>query len=168
MLGKNKPVREKTAPLAAAAASADPASAARGAALRHDRAWAILALLVAAAHADGDIAREEEIEVGALLTRAPRLLRAEQGDVNAWVHEQTAILRGEGGVEGLVAAAAARLPGERGLRAAVFAHCADIVYADRKLVDPEQGFLRALAVRLGVAERLRKDIIAVIAMKNRY
>ena len=135
---------------------------------RFPKECCVLALLVAAAHADGDVAPEEEIEIDALLVRARSMIAMSPEQVDRCVTECRDIMRGQNSVSSLVTHACRQLPVEDGLGEAVFAHCVDIALADRKLLLVEREFLDDMAEALHLPKALTDKIVTVMSWKNAF
>ncbi len=135
-----------------------------------NKAWAVLALLYAAARSDAatdsDMRAEEEVTIDSLTIRTHTLFGISQETVSAFMGEYREILRGRNSVSPLIEAACTRLPREEGLAEAIFAQCADVVMADREVVGIEDEFLRELADELRLSPGRRRDIVEVMLWKN--
>lgn len=116
---------------------------------------------------DGPVALEAQLEADALAQRTRPLHHLSAGQVAAHVEAISALINTQG-PGAVLERALADLPADAGMREALFAQCADIVYADRAITGAEQGFLEHLALRLDIDPALAEEVRIVIAMKNRW
>ncbi len=124
---------------------------------------AFLCLLLEAAFSDGTIAPEEREEIAALVKRSrtmKRLSPQQMAAVNQTVNERMGE-RNEGLRE-----ACLTLPAD--MRLSVYAHCVDIVLADRQLREGEETFLKQIEEYMHLEPEMVKAIRAVMLIKNRY
>lgn len=124
---------------------------------------AFLCLLLEAAFADGSLAPEEKDEIAALVKRSrtmKRLSPQQMAAVNETVNERMRERK-----EGLKEACLA-LPVD--MRLSVFAHCVDIVLADRQLRETEEDYLNRLTEIMQLDTEMVKAIRTVMLIKNRY
>ncbi|WP_158085657.1 tellurite resistance TerB family protein [Henriciella aquimarina] len=124
---------------------------------------AFLCLLLEAAFADGSLAMEEKEEIAALVKRSrtmKRLSPQQMAAVNQTVNERMRERK-----DGLREACLA-LPVD--MRLSVYAHCVDIVLADRQLRENEEDFLARIAEVMQLDEDMVKAIRTVMLIKNRY
>lgn len=128
--------------------------------------WCVLGLMVAAAYADGVCPAEEEETMSSLATRTPTLFDLAPETYDAFIKQHEDFLQGRNSVLPLVEHIAQRMPKHPGLPAAVFAQCADIVYADRKITGEEIEFLTEIADQLGLPKAQREPILRIMRIKN--
>lgn len=124
---------------------------------------AFLCLLLEAAFADGSLAPEERDEIAALVKRSrtmKRLSPQQMAAVNQTVNERMRERK-----EGLREACLA-LPHD--MRLSVFAHCVDIVLADRQLRETEEDFLNRISDIMQLDPNMTTAIKRVMLIKNRY
>lgn len=124
---------------------------------------AFLCLLLEAAFADGSLAPEEREEIAALVHRSrtmKRLSPQQMAAVNQTVNERMRERK-----EGLREACTA-LPHD--MRLSVFAHCVDIVLADRQLRETEEDFLNRITEMMQLDTEMAMAIRRVMLIKNRY
>ncbi|MEQ8557340.1 MAG: tellurite resistance TerB family protein [Henriciella sp.] len=124
---------------------------------------AFLCLLLEAAFADGTLAPEEREEIAALVKRSrtmKRLSPQQMAAVNQTVNERMRERK-----EGLREACLA-LPVD--MRLSVYAHCVDIVLADRQLRETEEDFLNRIAEIMHLDPDMSTAIRRVMLIKNRY
>ncbi|MGB3624768.1 MAG: tellurite resistance TerB family protein [Henriciella sp.] len=124
---------------------------------------AFLCLLLEAAFADGSLAPEEREEIAALVHRSrtmKRLSPQQMAAVNQTVNERMRERK-----EGLREACTA-LPHD--MRLSVFAHCVDIVLADRQLRESEEDFLVRITDLMQLDAEMASVIRRVMLIKNRY
>lgn len=124
---------------------------------------AFLCLLLEAAFADGSISPEERDEISALVKRSrtmKRLSPQQMAAVNQTVNERMRDRK-----DGLREACHA-LPTD--MRLSVYAHCVDIVLADRQLRDKEEVFLTQIGEFMQLEPEMVKAIRTVMLIKNRY
>lgn len=124
---------------------------------------AFLCLLLEAAFADGSLADEEREEIAALVKRSrtmKRLSPQQMSAVNQTVNERMRDRK-----EGLREACLA-LPHD--MRPSVFAHCVDIVLADRQLRETEEEFLNRITEIMQLDPNMATAIRRVMLIKNRY
>lgn len=134
---------------------------------------AFLTLLFAAAYCDHDAANEELVEISAISsrTRLHRWLMEQPTQLQQSFERdcQSAARRGcssEEDLQDLVEACALHL--DPGLQEPLFAHCCDIIFADRVVRKEELDFLERLAISLQIKPKLRDQIVAVLQVKNRH
>ena len=124
---------------------------------------AFLCLLLEAAFSDGSIAPEEKDEIAALVKRSrtmKRLSPQQMAAVNQTVNERMRERK-----DGLREACLA-LPAD--MRLSVFAHCVDIVLADRQLRETEETFLNRVIEFMQLDPEMTHAIRTVMLIKNRY
>lgn len=124
---------------------------------------AYLCLLLEAAFADGALADEEREEIAALVKRSrtmKRLSPQQMSAVNQTVNERLRERK-----EGLREACQA-LPHD--MRPSVYAHCVDIVLADRQLRESEEAFLNKIQDIMQIDPDMATAIRRVMLIKNRY
>ena len=124
---------------------------------------AFLCLLLEAAFSDGSIAPEEKDEIAALVKRSrtmKRLSPQQMAAVNQTVNERMRERK-----DGLREACLA-LPVD--MRLSVYAHCVDIVLADRQLRENEENFLNRIIEIMQLDQEMVKAIRTVMLIKNRY
>ena len=124
---------------------------------------AFLCLLLEAAFSDGSLAAEEREEIAALVKRSrtmKRLSPQQMSAVNQTVNERMRERK-----EGLREACLA-LPAD--MRLSVYAHCVDIVLADRQLRETEEDFLNRIAEIMRLDPEMTTAVRRVMLIKNRY
>ena len=124
---------------------------------------AFLCLLLEAAFADGTISPEERDEIAALVKRSrtmKRLSPQQMAAVNQTVNERMRERK-----DGLREACLA-LPMD--MRLSVYAHCVDIVLADRQLREKEEAFLTRVSEIMQLEPEMVKAVRTVMLIKNRY
>ncbi len=124
---------------------------------------AFLCLLLAAASADGVVAREEQAEIRAL-TRRSRALKSvseqQLAEANSVVVER--LKNRPNGLQ----EACESLPMD--MRLPVFAHCVDIILADGALLPVEAEFLNQISAYLRLDAADSKRVMEVLLVKNRF
>ncbi len=125
---------------------------------------AFYGILFAAAMSDGEIAASESEEVIALAHRTKTLKSVSQGDLqtmHARVEEQF-----KRDFQAALNDACNSVPVE--VVYALFAHAADIVFADGKVVTREIEFLKSLAEKLKLDEARAQETMRVLQAKNEW
>lgn len=135
---------------------------------RFPKAWCCFALFYAAAYADGVVQQEEEDEIDALLSRTRSFQAVSDLMVEEYVRQCRDVIGQANSVFALVDHACAMLPSEPGLAHAVYAHCVDIVSADRKVIEEEREFLDHLGGALGLSRAIQLEVQHVMRWKNAY
>jgi uncharacterized tellurite resistance protein B-like protein len=124
---------------------------------------AFLGLLVYAAAADGQLASEEKIEIHALAKRSRVLKQLDDSQLGTL--NQNVMQRLSNNPNGLKEACES-LPGP--MRMSVFAHCADIVLADREFRPVEEEFLKKLVTLLDLQTAEAASMMQSLLIKNRF
>ncbi|MEQ9507194.1 MAG: hypothetical protein RLO80_13105 [Hyphomonas sp.] len=130
--------------------------------------WCVAALLYCSVYADNAAAYEEELEFDALLTRARSFESIHPDFVSRYIANFTDILKDHDTVLPLADIALQNMPADPEISAAVFAQCADVMFADSKLVENELAFLDHLAAGLNLPEDTKEEILQVIKWKHAY
>lgn len=133
-----------------------------GAAPAH-AAWTIpeafLAILIAAASCDGDVAAVEREEIVAIVHRSRALKSLSSAQLNELQDRVTTRL-----AEGALGEACAALPQD--MRLSVFAHALDLVLADGDLTEAEADFLNTITRNFGLDGDAVRNVADVIIIKN--
>ncbi len=130
--------------------------------------WCVAALLYCSIYADNSVAYEEELEFDELLTRARSLQSIHPDSVAQYIANFTEILKGHNTIYPLADLALQNMPGDPEISAAVFAHCADMVFADSKLLEDEIEFLDHVSAGLKLPPATKAEILQVIKWKHAY
>jgi tellurite resistance protein len=125
---------------------------------------AFLAVALATAAADGNIAEEEAKGIFAYLLQQRMFNGLTQKQLSEMFKKLAKILEQEG-VGGLVSIAKSSLPAE--LRETAFACAVDIALADGVVEDSEKALLEELQQVLSVPDDVGKSILQVMMIKNR-
>jgi uncharacterized tellurite resistance protein B-like protein len=133
---------------------------------RFPKAWCVLALLYTCVWADGEVQEEEDIEVDALLTRARTFVPVTQEQVEDYIADLDEQMKGANSVYGLADFAIEHLPIQPGLALSLFAHCADLIHADRVVQRSEQEFLNHIGAALRLSDQDRQDVMDVMSWKH--
>lgn len=128
-------------------------------------AEAIYALLAAAAAVDGKISAEESEELTALCHRSRTLAKLAPAKLEA-MRAAIAPRLEPGKLGALIDHAAKSLPQK--MRRSVFAHCADIIFADRSVMKSERDFLTRLIALLGLPAAEAEEMLRAIRAKNMH
>jgi uncharacterized tellurite resistance protein B-like protein len=125
---------------------------------------AVLAVLVAAIAADGELAPAEGARLNALVS-SMRLCRGVGPDqLPHMINHALQLVTGTT-PDALLPACAAAIPEE--LRASVFALAVELVFADGTIAEREKGFIDALQAALAVDEATAMKIVEVLLIRNR-
>ncbi len=133
----------------------------RGAMAKED---AFYAILYASAMADGVLAAQESEEVIALAHRTKTLQGLSNVDLNLLhgrIEEQF-----KAGFDTALEDACASIPVE--VAESIFAHAADIVFADGKVVSREVEYLQKLAEKLRIDQAFAAKVMDVLRIKNAF
>jgi hypothetical protein len=130
--------------------------------------WCVAALLYCSVYADNAAAYEEELEFDALLTRARSFEAVHPESVPQYIESFAAILKGHESVHPLADIALQNMPGDAALATAVFAQCADVMFADSQLLENELAFLEYLSAGLNLSDGAKGEILQVIKWKHAY
>jgi len=133
----------------------------RGAWTKED---AFYGILFAAAVADGEISASENEEVIALAHRTKTLKGVSQGDLQAMHSRVEEQFRRD--FAAALNDACNSIPVE--VCDSIFAHAADIIFADGKVVTKEAEFLKNLAEKLKLNEAATEKTIDVLRKKNEF
>jgi uncharacterized membrane protein YebE (DUF533 family) len=135
---------------------------------------AFLTILIGAARADDVVSPEEAQELSALALRTRTLSKLTLARIaELQKHIETKISR-EGLDEALSGACASLLQSSeqrelvRYKAESVFAHAADLIFADRTVTLSEQAYIEQLAHRLKLEPERAKGIVAIMEIKNSY
>ena len=118
--------------------------------------------------ADNAWSPEEEMGLDALLPRARSLITLGPGDVPSYIKQFENMLEGSNHIYPLAECAIRNLSVDQSLAVAVFAHCADIVYADRRVNEDEREFLIFLNENLQIKPSDFRRILKVLAWKHAF
>lgn len=143
----------------------DPRSSPRPA--RWSVAKCQIIMLYAAAFSDRHLALEELEEIKALVERSPSTFELSADAKDSIWQEVSAAYHG-GNWDAYVAAALASLPNDMDLYRSVYAHCSDIVHADRRILDAETRFLAKIAQAMKIPRGDRELIDNVMVLKNKH
>ena len=137
---------------------------ASGAAPAH-AAWTIpeafLAILIAAASCDGEVAAVEREEIVAIVHRSRALKSLSSAQLNQLQDRVTTRLNE---AEGALGEACAALPQD--MRLSVFAHALDLVLADGELTEAEADFLNTITRNFGLDGDAVRNVADVMIIKN--
>jgi uncharacterized tellurite resistance protein B-like protein len=125
---------------------------------------AFYGILFAAAAADGEISASESEEVVALAHRTKTLKSVSQGDLQAMHSRVEELFKKD--FDAALNDACNSIPKE--VVDSIFAHAADIVFADGKVVTKEAEFLQKLAQKLTLEQSVTERTIEVLRKKNEY
>lgn len=135
-------------------------------AVRWSLAKCIFVLLCAAGLSDRRLSIEEREEIGALAARSPSMHEIADSAREAMWREVLGVYE-SGDWDKFVSLALNALPRDVALGRAIYAQCADIVFADRVVKGAERRFLTRLARSTGLAHADVNLIDKVMALKNR-
>lgn len=124
-------------------------------------------IMLAAAFADRKLAVEEDVEIRAIMARA-RSTQELSEEARARLWDEAMAERKAGRWSAYVDQAITYFPTDPLMAHSIYAHCADIAYADRTLKASEMRFLRRLAKQLAIPSADRARINAVMEAKNRH
>ena len=130
--------------------------------------WCVFALLYSCVFADGQVRPEEEMELDALLTRAKSLIPIGPEEVEVLIADFKQVLGVSNHVYPLVDEALQFLPREPALVTATFIHCADMMFADRRIHDDEMDLLIYMRDKLEIGEAQFDEIWDVMEVKHAY
>ena len=132
-----------------------------------DKPTVLTAFLCCAIWSDGEIADEEEYELHALAVRTRTL---HQLSIEQFFDTVQALTRMAyaAGTDAVFNAAASSFEDGEGFAESIYAHCLDLMYADRKLTAAEQAFVDHLARSLAVNTDTATRVQCVIARKNAF
>lgn len=136
--------------------------------VRWSPARAQFVLLCVTAAIDRSLAPEEKFESLALGKRTKTLHKVDRTALLRWLSDVEAKREDRRALLDLAGRAIEDYPKDIDMQRAIYAQCADIAYADRKLKARESWFLRYLAHGLRLPADDRKRIDAVILSKNRH
>lgn len=128
-------------------------------------AEAIYALLAAAAAVDGKISSEESVELTALCHRSRTLSKLGAERLEA-LRAAIAPRLERGKIAALIDHAAKSLP--KKMRLAIFAQCADLIFADRTVMKSEREFLTRLIALLALPADQAEAMLRAIRAKNAH
>lgn len=124
-----------------------------------------LSLILCAAYCDDSLPIEDRVEVEALALRTQSLHTYSSAEVHKF-WDDFLIDHRKHGLARLTERGCDSVPLVPEYRQAVFAQCADIVFADRVVNPLEHTFLKRLAKLLLLRPADRDDVLAVIKLKN--
>lgn len=127
-------------------------------------AEAQMMLLLCAMFCDGRTPVEERVEARALRQRTATLHETAPEAAEAMLQRFLNRLNTDS-VDGIMRKACAALEGE-GAALSIYAHCRDLIHADREINAKEKAFLQAMARALKIAPGKRALIDRVLALKN--
>lgn len=130
----------------------------------HSKRRSFVTLIYLAMLADGYDAPEEREEVFALLDRARTLRKLPQKEVERLL--ELAVRDARKPFFERVERATRRFRGKGDLAKSVFMHAADIVLADRALVDSEEQFVELLAFYLQIDTAEAMKLFGILQKKN--
>lgn len=129
---------------------------------------AFYALLLIAAHIDQSVDRRELQEINALAGRTKTLRKISLAK-RAELQEKIEPRLESKSIDEYVELAARRIRNEdMSVRASVFMHVLDIIYADQMLTDAETKFIKRLAILLGLQPEEARDFIDIMRTKNAH
>lgn len=124
---------------------------------------AYYALIAAAVSIDGKVTVEEGLELAALAHRTRTLSKLTREQLEG-LRRQTAPRLERDKLAELIDHAAKSLP--RKMRLSIFAHCCDLVFADRVVLQSERDYLKRLIVLLNIPEETAEETMRAIRAKN--
>lgn len=125
-------------------------------------------LIAITALIDRKLTSEEEFEALAVGARAGSMHELDVTTTQGWLREVVAERNDDAALKRRARRAIEDFPKDQAMRRAIYAHCADIAFADRTLKSGERRFLGSVAKDLGLARTDQRKINAVMALKNRH
>ena len=120
-------------------------------------------VLLAASACDGHISEDEFNQLVVALFRMKLFQRVNEKQFNQVLNKLMGVLK-KHGPDALVDGCCETLPDE--LRKAAFANACNIVLADGVLEEDEKEFISSLKTKLGLEEKVAKNIAQVMVIKN--
>jgi hypothetical protein len=125
-------------------------------------------LIAITALIDRKLTSEEEFEALALGARSMTMHELDLATTQDWLRDVIAQSVNEADVWQRARKAVSDFPQDLSMRRAIYAHCADIAYADRAIAQSERRFMSFLAKELGIPPGERRKIDNVMELKNRH
>jgi hypothetical protein len=141
---------------------------ARPAAQRWSPARCQFTLIAVTALIDRQLSADEEFETLALGARSLTMHELSLETTQGWMQELIAIRTNQAAIWEHARKATRDFPSDPSMRRAIYAHCADMAFADRQEKKSERRLLDFIAKDLRLSRADRQKIDAVMALKNRH
>ncbi len=125
-------------------------------------------LIAITALIDRRLTSEEEFEALALGARSITMRELDLSTTQEWLREVASERADEAAIWRRARKSVSDFPQDIAMRRAIYAHCADIAYADRVVEHRERRFLNFLAKEFLITQADRRKIDEVMDLKNRH